>query len=73
MKISRSTVYDIILCSFRHQILYTVAIMISIGIALNGGGEALPPLQAEGRGGTCPWCFPASATYDHVDALWQII
>ena len=50
-----------ILCSFRYQFLYTLAIMISIGMALEGG--ALPPLQAE-WGGTCPWCPPASATYD---------
>ena len=30
--------------------------MISIGMALEGGG-ALPPLQSE-WGGTCPWCPP---------------
>ena len=29
-----------ILCSFRYQILYTLVIMISIGMALEGGGTA---------------------------------
>ena len=47
-------------CSFRYQILYTLAITISIGMALEGGGHCLHFKLNWGGGGhmpLVPLCF----------------